>query len=212
MNFLFLPIDIEIPNMDISKIQSTIKAATTATSKVLQTQLANNTFPQSSGSTNESPVEFENAKYQPYWTTSRITETLDDNLKFILDQLPISKVTNIYYKEQKESVSPHYDVYPNMKFEEGEYANILDNEPSGYRLVLEGSTDVLYVKSQGTFKLAELPSVPCCYLLNTTAGLHMLKDDPGRKIIYIRGFIDTARHQTLIEKSLNRYKNLSIIS
>ena len=33
-------------------------AATTATRKVLQTQSANNTFPQSSGSTNESPTEF----------------------------------------------------------------------------------------------------------------------------------------------------------
>ena len=33
-------------------------AATTATRKVLQTQAANNTFPLSSGSTNESPVEF----------------------------------------------------------------------------------------------------------------------------------------------------------
>ena len=33
-------------------------AATTATRKVLQTQSANNTFPQSSGSSNESPVEF----------------------------------------------------------------------------------------------------------------------------------------------------------
>jgi hypothetical protein len=33
-------------------------AATTATRKVLQTQSANNTFPLSSGSSNESPVEF----------------------------------------------------------------------------------------------------------------------------------------------------------
>ena len=187
MNILFLPIDIEIPKIDTSKIQSTINVINDLT-------------------------YIKTAEYQQYWDTSRITETVDDTLKSILDQLPISKVTNVYYKEQRQAVSPHYDVYPNMKFEEGEYTNILDNEPAGYRLVLEGSTDVLYVKSGGTFKLAELPSVPSCYLLNTTAGLHMLKDDPGRKIIYIRGFIDTARHQTLIEKSLKRYKNLAIIA
>ena len=186
MNILFLPIDIEIPKIDISKIQSTINII-------------------------NSQTYVENAMYQPHWNTSGITETVDDTLKFILDQLPIKKVTNIYYKEQKEPTPQHIDVYPNNKLQEGEYANIVNNEPAGYRLVLEGSTDVLYVKSQGTFKLAELPSVPCCYLINSTAVLHKVSDDPGRKIIYIKGFIDKARHQTLIEKSLNRYKNLSII-
>lgn len=179
MNILFLPIDIEIPKIDVSKIQSTT---------------------------------IENARYQPYWNTSKITETVDETLKFVLNQLPLNKVTNIYYKEQKGFVSQHYDVYSDMKFEEGEYKNILDNEPAGYRLVLEGSTDTLYVKSGDTFKLARLPSVPGCYLLNSTAGLHMVKDDPGRKIIYIRGFIDSEKHQTLIEKSLDRYKNLAIIT
>ena len=186
MNILFLPIDIEIPKIDTSKIQSTINVINDLT-------------------------YIKTADYQEYWDTSRITETVDDTLKAVLDQLPINKVTNIYYKEQRQAVAPHYDVHANMKFEEGEYANIVENEPAGYRLVLEGSTDVLYVKSKGTFKLAQMPMVPGCYLLNSTAGHHMVKDDPGRKIIYIRGLIDKARHRTLIEKSLNRYKNLSII-
>jgi hypothetical protein len=187
MNLLFLPIDIEIPKIDISKIQSTINVINGLT-------------------------YIKTAQHQEYWDTSRITEAVDDTLKSVLDQLPINKVTNVYYKEQRQAVSPHYDVYANMKFEEGEYANIVDNEPAGYRLVLEGSTDVLYVKSGGTFKLAQMPSVPGCYLLNSTAGFYKVEDDPGRKIIYIRGFIDKSRHQTLIEKSLKRYKNLSIIA
>ena len=187
MNILFLPIDIEIPKIDISKIQSTINVINGLT-------------------------YIKTAQYQQYWDTSKITETVDDTLKSVLDQLPINKVTNVYYKEQRQAVAPHCDVYANMKFEEGEYANILDNEPAGYRLVLEGSTDVLYVKSGDTFKLAELPKVPCLYMINSTTGLHMVKDDPGRKIIYIRGFINKAKHQKLIEKSLKRYKNLSIIA
>jgi hypothetical protein len=187
MTILFLPIDIKIPKIDISKIQSTINVINGLT-------------------------YIKTAQHQQYWDTSRITETVDDTLKSVLDQLPINKITNVYYKEQRQAVSQHIDVYANMKFEEGEYANIVDNEPAGYRLVLEGSTDVLYVKSGDTFKLAELPSVPCCYLINATAGLHKVEDDPGRKIIYIRGFIDKERHQLLIEKSLKRYKNLSIIA
>jgi len=107
-------------------------------------------------------------------------------------------------------VSPHYDVYPDMKFDEGEYANILNNEPAGYRLVIEGSTDTLHVKSGNTFELAQLPSVPGCYLLNSTAGLHMVKDDPGRKIIYVRGFINPDKHSALIDKSLKLYKDFAL--
>jgi hypothetical protein len=152
----------------------------------------------------------ENGKYQPFWNTSRIDECVDKNLKFILDQLPFDQITNIYYKEQKTIVAPHYDVYPDMKFEEGEYKNILDNEPAGYRLVLEGSTDVLYVNNGNTFELARLPFVPCCYLLNSTAGLHKVKDDPGRKIIYVRGFINPDKHKTLIDKSLKLYKDFAL--
>jgi len=177
MNILFLPIDIEIPKINISNIQSTI---------------------------------LEKHNYQKYWNTTRIDETVDENLKFILDQLPIDKVTNIYYKEQNGLVMPHYDVYTDMQFQEGEYKNILDNEPAGYRLVLEGSTDTLYVKSGNTFTLAQLPSVPGCYLLNSTAGLHMVKDDPGRKIIYVRGFINPNKHNALIDKSLKLYKDFAL--
>jgi hypothetical protein len=152
----------------------------------------------------------EDGKYQPFWNTSRINETVDENLKFILDQLPIDQITNIYYKEQTRVVLPHYDVYPDMKFEEGEYKNILDNEPAGYRLVLKGSTDTMYIKNGNTFELAQLPFVPGCYLLNSTAGLHMVKDDPGRKIIYVRGFINSDKHNALINKSLKLYKDFAL--
>lgn len=149
-------------------------------------------------------------KYQPFWNTYSINESVDKSLEFVLSQLPFEKITNIYYKEQLGPVSPHCDVYADMHFEQGEYTNILDNEPAGYRLVLEGSSDALYVKSGETFKLARLPSVPGCYLLNSTAGIHMVKDDPRRKIIYVRGFINSDRHKALIDKSLKLYQDLAI--
>ena len=177
MNLLFLPIDIEIPKIDLTHSLSMIRKG---------------------------------KKHQWWWNVVNVDESVDKNLKFILDQLPFDKITNVYYKEQTRPVSPHCDVYPSMNFEEGEYANILDNEPAGYRLVLEGSTNVLYVKSGDTFKLAALPSVPSCYLLNSTAGLHKVKDDPGRKIIYVRGFINPAKHKVLINKSLKLYQNFAV--
>lgn len=176
MNLLFLPIDIEIPKINVIHLPSTIVKG----------------------------------KYQPFWNTVSIKESVDKNLEFVLSQLPFDKITNIYYKEQVGPASPHCDVYADMHFEQGEYSNILDNEPAGYRLVLEGSTDALYVKSGNTFELAQLPSVPSCYLLNSTAGVHMVKDDPGRKIIYVRGFINPDKHSAFINKSLTLYKDFAL--
>ena len=178
MKILFLPIDIEIPSLDISKITSSV---------------------------------VKEGKYQPFWKTIDITDLNLTELKLVLDQLPFKRITNIYFKEQTKFASPHYDVYPDMHFEENEYENILSNEPAGYRLVLIGERDKLYVKSQGIFKPAVVPNIPGCYLLNSTESLHMVHFDEGRKIIYIRGFVDSVRHQLLIKKSLSRYKDLAII-
>jgi len=158
-----------------------------------------------------SEVDFKNSmagKYQPFWNTFKIT---DENLKHIFDQLPFEKITNIYFKEQRALVKPHVDVYPDMTFEVGEYENILKNEPAGYRIVLSGSPSKLFVKSGNEFKPAILPTVPGCYLLNSTEGIHMVSDDPGRKIIYIRGFINSEQHTALIQKSLERYSDYAII-
>ena len=178
MKILFLPIDIEIPIIEISKITSSI---------------------------------LKDGKYQPYWKSIDITDLNLPELNSVLDQLPFKKITNIYFKEQTKLAKPHYDVYPDMHFEENEYENILSNEPAGYRLVLIGKADKIYVKSQGRFKSAIVPTRPGCYVLNSTQALHMVNFDEGRKIIYIRGFLDSDKHQKLIEKSLVRYKDLAII-
>ena len=156
-------------------------------------------------------VDFKNSingKYQSFWNTFKIT---DENLKHIFDQLPFEKITNIYFKEQQAMVKPHVDVHSDMIFGVGEYENILKNEPAGYRIVLSGSPNKLFVKSGDEFKPAILPTVPGCYLLNSTEGIHMVADDPGRKIIYIRGFINPEQHAALIQKSLEKYKNLAIL-
>jgi len=177
MKILFLPIDIEISKIDLSKIN-----------------LSN----------------LRGGKYQPFWKTNDITSTSKE-LKLILDQLPFDRITKIYFKEQITFVGPHCDVYSDMEFEDGEYENIIKNDPSGYRIVLHGNNDSLYVKYQEEFKMAKLPTIPGCYLIHATEGCHLVKTDPGRKIIYVRGFINSKKHNILIEKSLHRYREFAII-
>jgi hypothetical protein len=150
--------------------------------------------------------------FNPYWDSSVITEDtiIKNNFNSILEQLPFVKVTTLTHKIQKVAVGQHVDVYPEMTFEEGELEHIIANEPSGYRFVVKGANDSLEVFNGKEWITAYLPTVPCCYILNTTTGKHKVKEDTDRRIIYIRGFLDELKHKALIEKSYIKYKDYAI--
>lgn len=178
MKILFLPIDIKISELDISKL---------CTSTMLP------------------------SRYQSFWATQDIAQLNYPELANIINQLPFTKITKLYFKEQTTFVKPHCDVYPDMMFNDGEYQHILSNEPIGYRIVLTGDKNKIFIKSQGNFIQAILPKVPGCYVINSTESYHVVLDDPGRKIIYVRGFVDIEKHKNLITRSLNLYKDLAIV-
>ena len=178
MQLLYLPIDIDIPPIDVNTIE----------------KLSIRMF----------------WHYKIFWNTYTISKD-QDFVKYILTQLPFKKITNIYYREQIGVVKPHLDVSPNMLFEEDEYENILSNEPSGYRIVLKGQPDTLSVHNGTSFKTAILPTIPGCYLLHATEGLHTVRPDAGRKILYFRGIVDPIRHKEIIDKNYQKYKDLAIV-
>ena len=154
------------------------------------------------------------SKHNPFWNSTLISEdtVLKTGLDKVLSQLPFNKITVLTYKIQQEVVSAHVDVHPDMLFEEGELEHILQNEPVGYRLVLSGSTDSVEVFNGINWVKAHTPSVPCCYLLNSTSTTHRVKTDIGRTIIYVRGIVDAEEHRLLIERSLEKYKNYAVFS
>jgi hypothetical protein len=151
-------------------------------------------------------------KWNGFWNASFITEKTikDNNLQTILDQLPFTQITRFFHKVQTVVVPAHIDVTPDMNYEPEEFAHIRENEPCGYRFVLKGSTDKLFVKNNTDWVQATLPSVPCCYVLNSTKGLHKLAMDEGRETLYVRGFIDPLKQKELIERSLEKYKDYAI--
>jgi hypothetical protein len=149
--------------------------------------------------------------YNPYWESTVISQTTQDKNCFdrVLAQLPFKEITVLTYKTQEHPVNQHVDVYPEMTFKQDELAHIRAHEPAGYRLVVKGSPSVLEVYNGQEWVSAHTPA-PCCYLLNSTQGLHRVAADPGRTIIYIRGILDTERHYALIAKSLKKYRTLAI--
>lgn len=151
--------------------------------------------------------------FQPKWWDSAIlNQDALNHFDSIIKQLPYDRISVVMHKFQNEPVGSHLDVYPSMKIDAEELANITENEPCGYRMVLNGSPDVLEVFDGTDWIVPRLPQAPCCYLINSTKLRHRVKDDPGREILYFRGIINKERNNALIEKSLKLYKDYAIYS
>lgn len=130
----------------------------------------------------------------------------------ITDQLPFSLITLIKYNTQAVDIPPHVDVtYKYLKVS-GEYKNIRSNEPAGYRILLSGSPTKLEVFDGKQWKTARLPSCPFAYIINSTETKHRIIGETGRKTLYIRGFLDKEKHQALINKNLDEFKEYAIYS
>lgn len=172
---LFLPIDIEIPNITLDR---------DGLYKV--------------------PTQF----HQPKWWDTVIVNSDKERMKVfqpIVDQLPYVEPPMIMHKFQNVPVGPHFDVYKAMRIPPEEYQNIQDNEPCGYRMVLSGNFDKLQILANGEWVTPKLPSMPVCYLINSTALKHRVLDDPGREVVYFRGIIDPDKHKKLLERSFSKY-------
>ena len=102
------------------------------------------------------------------------------------------------------------DVYPEMIFQPNELEHIKLNEPAGYRIVISGSTDSIEIFNGVEWVVARAPQTPCCYVLNSTSARHRIKEDIGRKMIYIRGFLNREKHLELLSKSYERYKDYAV--
>jgi hypothetical protein len=153
-----------------------------------------------------------NNKWNGHWDSSFISEDTIKQNKFeqILNQLPFKKITRLFHKIQTRSVESHLDCHSDMIYEDGEYEHLKNIEPGGYRIVLKGNTDVLWVNDNKQWLQVKLPSVPCCYVLNSTACYHKLDVDPGRETIYMRGYVDEAKHQELLNRSFEKYKEYAV--
>jgi len=148
--------------------------------------------------------------FNNWWESTAINELTAQQVSSIINQLPFTEVTGLTHKIQTEAVPSHIDVNSSMPFIEGEAENILANEPVGYRFVLHGSTDSIEIFNGVEWVTAHVPTVPCCYVLNSTTGRHRIKYDLNREIIYARGLVDPNAHASLLQRSLLKYKDYAI--
>jgi len=151
-------------------------------------------------------------KWQGWWDATFISEDTVKQTGFdkILNQLPHTRITRLFHKIQTKAVESHLDCQSDMIYENGEYEYLKNIEPGGYRLVLNGSPKALWVFDNKEWHNVTLPCVPCCYVLNATSGYHKLDADPNRETIYMRGYVDEAKHQELLKRSFEKYKDYAV--
>jgi hypothetical protein len=148
-----------------------------------------------------------------WWDSSVVTEegVKENGFDKILNQLPLTKITRFLHKVQQKKADSHLDCQPKgMLYEDGEYEYLKSIEPSGYRIVLSGNPKALWVHNNKEWCNVTLPNVPCCYIINATAGFHKLDLDFGRETIYLRGYVDLEKHHTLLNRSLEKYKDYAV--
>jgi hypothetical protein len=190
-NLLFLPLDIEVPNLifpELSHIKSNIDGASFWDYEQLLDSTCNDPFP---------------------WRKD--LDSVRENYKNFISDLPFVSLENVRLSIQSRIVKPHIDVSEKTKNRSLEnFYNYQKNEPCGYRIVISGNRSALKLQVKKKYVTAKLPSVPCVYVINSTACRHFVDSDLGRKSVYIRGKIDSHKHVELIEKSLQKYKNYAV--
>lgn len=126
----------------------------------------------------------------------------------IVESLPFSALHHVRISIQNRPVLPHVDV-AKENYSKKDYQKYLNLEPCGYRLVIDGSKDSLYIINNSPVQTT-LPTVPCLYVINSTTCQHFVSGDLGRKVLYIRGILNKNQHYSLLKRSLKKYKEFAI--
>lgn len=147
----------------------------------------------------------------PY-SESHFKDDVNSVLKDWFSNFPYKTIRNIKFNIQKDVVSDHID-FTRPDIDPELHLNNSQNEPCGYRILVRGNRkDSMYVIDNGKKIYAEMPDDTDVYVLGHTSTLHGVDYEPGRVTIFTHFEIDTVKHQLLIERSLEKYKNYAIMA
>ena len=163
-------------------------------------------------------------------------KTYPDLIKWIDDYYPFETILDARLERAKGPVLPHTDgasvgYVGRMMDSSGAYIDVpsyvdnpqavldhqLENEPIGYRFIVHGSRDTLYMckDEQGKNKVyCDIPKNTDAYVINHCTQLHGMDPKPDiddeRIVGFIIGTVNTEKHNILLKKSANKYKEYII--
>ncbi len=168
--------------------------------------------------------------YTGQWTDSAKNK-YPDLIAHISQYLPFSQLCYVHLSRAVKSVPPHVDEnYVEKPFEH--HMNITpsfkehlsQNEPVGYRFILAGQRDSLYLCTQfdpqyqrhiAQKKLfCKIPEDTDFFLIRNSTiphGVENTPQDSERLIGFVLGFLDVAKHKDLVKKSYFRFSENIIL-
>lgn len=129
--------------------------------------------------------------------------------------LPCKSIHKIKLNVQNAGpVELHLDIDP-KKWIEPEHLEMFNKwllqEPAGYRVLISGTrTNTLFTILNNKKIYPTMPTDTDTYVFHSSSFLHGVKDDPGRKLVYLNLQIDESKHKKLLEDSLNKYRDYAI--
>jgi hypothetical protein len=151
----------------------------------------------------------------PPYATSKwrndLTESQSKLKEYIDMHLPFDALVNIKVHHPHRKGTLHVDfAVPRDNLEL--FKNNKENEPCGYRLVLSGErSGDLTIKNSSGDQYPKLPNDTDWYAIGSTNVLHSITHScPDRYIIFCHGWINREKHDLIISKSLEKYKDYAI--
>jgi len=142
------------------------------------------------------------------WTKHAL-ETYPEFIKWF-EYLPYKSIRNIKFNVQMEAVKPHID-FTQPKLKPELFENNVDNEPCGYRILIAGKrNNSLYVMNKDSKIYCNMPDDTDVYVLGHTSTLHGVEDELGRKTIFVHIEIDKDKHNEILMRSVEKYKQYAI--
>ena len=130
-------------------------------------------------------------------------------LEYINEHLPFSDLVNIKIHHMRRQGSIHVD-FSTPKHNKELYNHNKENEPCGYRMVIQGSKqgDLAVITNDHVIRQPTL-SDSDWYVISHTGSAHAnTKYVDDRYILFCHGWIDPQKNEELLNKSLSKYKNV----
>lgn len=160
---------------------------------------------------------------QPYETqvddiewswTKEAREHCPNLIKYIKENLPFKKFKYITAISSKGSVPMHYDLTESISDQEKDYYKT--NDPCFYRLVLDGTMHqqsfYVYTKTMGKV-YCRMPTDSPGWIMGSYSCGHGNDEEAANQklLLYIMGDLDLNKHQGLVARSYDRYKDYAIV-
>jgi hypothetical protein len=148
------------------------------------------------------------------WSTEAI-EKFSELRQWMIDYLPFTDYIHSKIMKSKDLVLPHVD-YQDPTRRPDVYQHLNENEPASYRLLISGRRKNSVYLAKSVDSPVEnriypiLPEDTDVYAMPYTDQVHGVDFESDRIIVITNGYIDIQKHQELLSKSLEKYKDYLI--